>query len=142
VLATKIGARAGMDNLTPETIRRGAEVSLRRLQTDHIDLYYAHVDDPGTPLAETLGAFDELVRSGKVRYIAASNYTAGRLSEALEISAREGLAAYVALQAEYNLVPTGRRPQPGSARRAAPVPDASARRRRDRPAGPGQRSGI
>jgi aryl-alcohol dehydrogenase (NADP+) len=93
-----------MDNLAPETIRRGAEDSLRRLQTDHIDLYYAHVDDPGTPLAETLGAFDELVRSGKVRYIAASNYTAGRLSEALEISAREGLAAYIALQAEYNLV--------------------------------------
>lgn len=104
VIATKVGAQAGMDNLAPETIRRGAEDSLRRLQTDHIDLYYAHVDDPGTPLAETLGAFDELVRSGKVRYIAASNYTAGRLSEALEISAREGLAAYIALQAEYNLV--------------------------------------
>ncbi len=104
VIATKVGAQAGMDNLAPETIRRGAEDSLRRLQTDHIDLYYAHVDDPGTPLAETLGAFDELVRSGKVRYIAASNYTAGRLLEALEISAREGLAAYIALQAEYNLV--------------------------------------
>jgi aryl-alcohol dehydrogenase-like predicted oxidoreductase len=104
VIATKIGALPGMDNLAPETIRRGAEDSLRRLGTDHIDLYYAHVDDLGTPLAETLGAFDGLVRSGKVRYIAASNYTAGRLSEALETSEREGLAAYIALQAEYNLV--------------------------------------
>src|SRR4030095_7116212 len=81
VIATKVGAQAGMDNLAPETIRRGAEDSLRRLQTDHIALYYAHVDEPGAPLAETVGAFDELVRSGKVRYIAASNYTAGRLLE-------------------------------------------------------------
>ncbi|MFC4531724.1 aldo/keto reductase [Sphaerisporangium dianthi] len=104
VIATKVGALPGLDNLRPETIRQAAEDSLRRLGLDHIDLYYAHVDDPGTPLAETLGAFDELVRSGKVRHIAASNYTAARLSAALETSDREGLAAYVALQAEYNLV--------------------------------------
>ncbi|MFF4615473.1 aldo/keto reductase [Nonomuraea jabiensis] len=104
VIATKVGALPRLDNLRPETIRRAAEDSLRRLGLDHIDLYYAHVDDPGTPLAETLGAFDELVRSGKVRHIAASNYTAARLSAALETSDRGGLAAYVALQAEYNLV--------------------------------------
>ncbi|MGP3961790.1 aldo/keto reductase [Nonomuraea sp. 3N208] len=104
VIATKVGALPGLDNLAPQTIRRGAEDSLRRLGTDHIDLYYAHVDDPGTPLAETLGAFDALVRAGLVRHIAASNITANRLSAALEISARDGLAPYVALQAEYNLV--------------------------------------
>lgn len=104
VIATKVGALPGLDNLKPETIRRAAENSLRRLGTDHIDLYYAHVDDPGTALAETLAAFDDLVRSGKVRHIAASNYSAERLSAALETSKREGLAAYIALQAEYNLV--------------------------------------
>jgi aryl-alcohol dehydrogenase-like predicted oxidoreductase len=104
VIATKVGALPGLDNLKPETIRRGAEDSLRRLGIDHIDLYYAHVDDPGTPLAETLAAFDALVRSGTVRHIAASNYTADRLSAALATSQREGLAAYIALQAEYNLV--------------------------------------
>ncbi|MDP4502017.1 aldo/keto reductase [Nonomuraea turcica] len=104
VIATKVGALPGLDNLAPQTIRRGAEDSLRRLGTDHIDLYYAHVDDPGTPLAETLGAFDALVRAGLVRHIAASNITANRLSAAWEISARDGLAPYVALQAEYNLV--------------------------------------
>jgi aryl-alcohol dehydrogenase-like predicted oxidoreductase len=104
VIATKVGALPGLDNLAPETIRRAAEASLRRLGTDHIDLYYAHVDDPDTPLADTLAAFDALVRAGKVRYIAASNFTADRLTAALETSAGEGFAAYVALQAEYNLV--------------------------------------
>src|SRR5919197_3440842 len=104
VIATKVGALPGLDNLAPDTIRRAAEDSLRRLGTDHIDLYYAHVDDPSTPLAETLAAFDALVRAGTVRYIAASNFTADRLSESMETSAREGFAAYVALQAEYNLV--------------------------------------
>ncbi|MGW0807722.1 aldo/keto reductase [Nonomuraea sp. NPDC002799] len=104
VIATKVGALAGLDNLAPDTIRRGSEDSLRRLGVDHIDLYYAHVDDHGTPLAETLAAFDALVRAGKVRHIAASNFTADRLSASLETSAREGLTAYVALQTEYNLV--------------------------------------
>ncbi|WP_326632647.1 aldo/keto reductase [Nonomuraea fuscirosea] len=104
VIATKVGALPGLDDLAARTIRRGAEDSLRRLGIDHIDLYYAHVDDPSTPLAETLGAFDALVRAGLVRHIAASNITADRLSAALEISAREGLAPYVALQTEYNLV--------------------------------------
>jgi aryl-alcohol dehydrogenase-like predicted oxidoreductase len=104
VIATKVGALPGLDNLAPQTIRRAAEESLRRLGTDHIDLYYAHVDDPATPLAETLAAFDALVRAGTVRHIAASNFTADRLSESLQTSAREGFAAYIALQAEYNLV--------------------------------------
>jgi aryl-alcohol dehydrogenase-like predicted oxidoreductase len=104
VIGTKVGALPGLDNLAPQTIRRAAENSLRRLGTDHIDLYFAHVDDPATPLVETLAAFDALVRAGTVRYIAASNFTADRLTESLETSAREGFAAYVALQAEYNLV--------------------------------------
>ncbi|GAA2629465.1 aldo/keto reductase [Actinomadura fulvescens] len=104
VIATKVGALPGVDGLAPETIRRGVDDSLRRLGIEHIDLYYAHVDDPDTPVTQTLAAFDGLVRAGKVRHIAASNFTAGRLAESLDVSAREGLAAYVALQAEYNLV--------------------------------------
>ena len=78
--------------------------SLERLQSDYIDLYYAHADDPDTPLDETLGALDELVREGKVRHVAASNYSPPRLAEALEISDRQGLARYVALQPHYSLV--------------------------------------
>ena len=104
VVATKVGALPGLDDLAPRTIRRAVEDSLRRLGTDHIDLYFAHVDDPGTPVADTLAAFDALVRAGKVRYVAASNFTADRLAESLRTSEREGFAAYVALQAEYNLV--------------------------------------
>lgn len=104
VIATKVGALPGLDNLARPTIRRAAADSLRRLGTDHIDLYFAHVDDLGTPLAETLAAFDELVRAGMVRYIAASNFTADRLAESLRTSAQEGFAAYVAVQTEYNLV--------------------------------------
>lgn len=101
VIATKVGAMGG---LSAAAIARAADASLRRLRTDRIDLYYAHVDDEKTPLEETLGAFDELVRAGKVRHIAASNYTAPRLAEALETSDRDGLARYVALQPHYNLV--------------------------------------
>ncbi|WP_327583558.1 aldo/keto reductase [Nonomuraea sp. NBC_00507] len=104
VIATKIGAVPGMSNLAPGTIRRGVENSLRRLGTDHIDLYFAHMDDHATPIADTLAAFDALVRAGKVRHIAASNFTAERLAASLETSARNGLASYVALQTEYNLV--------------------------------------
>jgi aryl-alcohol dehydrogenase-like predicted oxidoreductase len=105
VVATKVGRLEGLKDLHADTIRRAAEDSLRRLQTDRIDLYYAHGDDnPEIPLEETLGAFDELVRAGKVRYIAASNYGVPRLNEALEVSRRDGLAEYVALQPHYNLV--------------------------------------
>jgi aryl-alcohol dehydrogenase-like predicted oxidoreductase len=104
VIATKVGKLAGREGLSRATIRAAAEDSLRRLKTDRIDLYWAHRDDGSTPLEETLGAFDELVRDGKVRHIGASNYTAPRLTEALEVSRREGLVRYVALQNEYNLM--------------------------------------
>lgn len=103
VVATKVGKLPGLTGLSAPTIREAAEASLRRLRTDRIDLYYAHEDDPKTALDETLRAFDELVRAGKVRYIAASNYSAARLREALDVSKREGLASYVALQPHYNL---------------------------------------
>jgi aryl-alcohol dehydrogenase-like predicted oxidoreductase len=104
VIATKVGKLAPLDNLSAKTIRTAAESSLRRLGTDHIDLYYAHADDPSIPLAETLGEFDALVRDGKVLHVAASNYTRPRLSEALALSKREGLARFEALQPHYNLV--------------------------------------
>jgi aryl-alcohol dehydrogenase-like predicted oxidoreductase len=104
VIATKVGSWERHPGLSAQNIREAAEDSLRRLRTDHIDLYYAHRDYDDVPLEETLGAFDELVRSGKVRYIGASNYTAARLAEALAVSDREGFARYVALQPHYNLV--------------------------------------
>jgi aryl-alcohol dehydrogenase (NADP+) len=105
IVATKVGRLPGKADLRAKTIRQAADNSLRRLQTDYIDLYYAHGDDdPDIPLEETLAAFDELVRAGKARYIAASNYEPPRLAEALAVSAQEGLASYVALQPQYNLV--------------------------------------
>ncbi|MEU6715316.1 aldo/keto reductase [Nonomuraea sp. NPDC046802] len=104
VLATKVGMLEGLRGLAPATIRTAVEDSLRRLRTDRIDLYWAHVDDQDTPLVESLAAFDALVREGKVRYVGASNYGAARLGEALKISDDEGLVRYVALQQPYNLV--------------------------------------
>lgn len=104
IIATKVGMHPKLSGLAPGTIRAAAEESLRRLQTDYIDLYYAHQDDENTPLEETLRAFDQLVRDGKIRYVAASNYSAARLQEALTTSDREGLVRYVALQQHYNLV--------------------------------------
>jgi aryl-alcohol dehydrogenase-like predicted oxidoreductase len=105
VIATKVGRLPGLADLRAATIHRAVENSLRRLQTDRIDLYYAHGDDDTSiPAAETLGAFDELVRAGKVRHIAASNYDASRLEEALAVSRDSGLSSYVALQPQYNLV--------------------------------------
>jgi aryl-alcohol dehydrogenase-like predicted oxidoreductase len=104
IIATKVGKLPGLDNLRAETIRKGADESLKRLGVETIDLYYAHFDDPDTPLAETLGAFGELIEAGKVRHIAASNYSGARLTEALEIAEREGLPRYVALQPHYNLM--------------------------------------
>ncbi|HZO35925.1 MAG TPA: aldo/keto reductase [Solirubrobacteraceae bacterium] len=101
VVATKVGNREG---LSPARVRAGAEASLRRLRTDHIDLYYAHRDDPDTPLEETLGAFDALVRDGLVREVGLSNYSAERLEQALAIVEREGYAPIAALQPHYNLV--------------------------------------
>lgn len=104
IIGTKVGMLEPLSGLSANTIPVAAEQSLGRLQTDRIDLYYAHKDDPKTPLEETLGAFDTLVREGKVRYIAASNYTAPRLAEALDVSKRRGFARFVALQPHYNLV--------------------------------------
>jgi aryl-alcohol dehydrogenase (NADP+) len=106
VIATKVGMGAAPErgNLKAATIRAAAEGSLKSLGVDHIDLYYAHRDDLGTPVEETLAAFDDLVREGKVAHIAASNYEAPRLAAALKISDTEGLARFVALQPNYNLV--------------------------------------
>jgi aryl-alcohol dehydrogenase-like predicted oxidoreductase len=105
VLATKVGGgRGAVRNLRAETIEREARASLERLQTDRIDLYYAHFDDEKTPLDETLHAFDELERAGKVRHTAVSNYSAKRLRDALETADRLGVRGYVALQTHYNLM--------------------------------------
>lgn len=104
VIATKVGKLEGFKDLRPETIKAAAEKSLQRLGVETIDLYYAHFDDQDTPLAETLGGFGELIEAGKVRYIAASNYSGARLAEALEIAERENLPRYVALQPHYNLM--------------------------------------
>ena len=104
VVATKASPGEKEQPLSAVEIRTACETSLRNLQTDWIDLYYAHYDDPKTPLEETLTAFDELVQAGKVRHIAASNYSAARLTEALDTSERLGVARYIALQPHYNLM--------------------------------------
>ncbi len=105
VLATKVGMEMGPDQkgLSRAYIFRAVERSLQRLQTDRIDLYQAHTDDDRTPLEETLGAFAELIRQGKVRAIGASNYTAPRLAAALWASKAAGLPRYECLQSLYNL---------------------------------------
>lgn len=105
ILATKVGLPMGpgMRGLSKSYIFRAVEESLRRLQTDYIDLYQSHRDDPETPLEETLQAYAELIRQGKVRAIGASNYDAARLSEALDIAERRGLPRYESLQPQYNL---------------------------------------
>ncbi|MFE9553569.1 aldo/keto reductase [Streptomyces sp. NPDC006703] len=104
VIATKVGAHPEYKGLSASTIKAAAEESLRRLGTDHIDLYYTHYDDPTVSVEEIITALDQLVRDGKVRAIAASNITPERLQEFLDFSDREGLAKYVALQPHYNLV--------------------------------------
>jgi aryl-alcohol dehydrogenase-like predicted oxidoreductase len=105
VVATKVGGGRGQfRNLRAETIEREAHASLERLQTDRIDLYYAHFDDEETPLEESLRAFDALVEAGTVRHIAASNYTPERLTAALELQREHGLAEFTVLQPHYNLV--------------------------------------
>jgi aryl-alcohol dehydrogenase-like predicted oxidoreductase len=108
VIATKVGMAEGVRGLSAETIGAAAAASLERLGTDRIDLYYAHQDDPETPLEETLGAFATLIAEGKVSYVGASNYDAERLEQALELGRQAGLASYVALQPHYNLVERGR----------------------------------
>ena len=107
VVATKVGKMPGLGGLAPATIRRAAEDSLARLGSDRIDLYYAHLDDEDTPLEDTLAAFGELIDEGKVRCIAASNYGAPRLAEALAVARANDLPEYVAVQPHYNLVHRG-----------------------------------
>jgi aryl-alcohol dehydrogenase-like predicted oxidoreductase len=105
ILATKVGWLMPPDRkgLSRNNIARAVEDSLRRLQTNYIDLYQAHVDDADTPLEETLGAFGDLIRQGKVRAIGASNYSAARLTQALDLADRQGLPRYETLQPLYNL---------------------------------------
>jgi aryl-alcohol dehydrogenase-like predicted oxidoreductase len=107
VVATKVSQHPEFQGLSAENIRAAADASLARLQTDHIDLYYAHKDDPSVPLAETVGALSELVDAGKVRYIAISNYSAERVEEWLRVAKADGLHRAVALQPLYNLVERG-----------------------------------
>jgi aryl-alcohol dehydrogenase-like predicted oxidoreductase len=104
VIATKVSQHPQFQGLSGANIKAAADASLKRLGTDHIDLYYTHFDQPDVPVEEIIGALDELVQAGKVRHIAASNITAARLQESLDLSDREGLARYVALQPHYNLV--------------------------------------
>ena len=106
VLATKVGKPMGDQDkgLSKAYIERAVEASLRRLQTDVIDLYQSHDDDEATPLEETMAAFADLIRAGKVRAIGASNFTAPRLAAAIETTERLGLPRYESLQPLYNLV--------------------------------------
>lgn len=107
VIATKCGSSMNANdpskNLSKQYIIKAAEDSLKRLQIDHIDLYQSHYDDPNTPVQETLEAYEQLIKQGKVRAIGASNFSPERLKESLDTSANLGLPAYVSLQPEYNL---------------------------------------
>lgn len=107
VIATKVGSSMqpndSKKNLSKDYIIKAAEDSLRRLQTDHIDLYQSHYDDKDTPVQETLEAYQQLIKDGKVRYIGASNFSPDRLAESLQVSKEQGFPAYISLQPEYNL---------------------------------------
>jgi aryl-alcohol dehydrogenase-like predicted oxidoreductase len=104
IIATKVFSHPQFRGLSPKNVLAAADASLARLRTDHIDLYYAHRDDPDVPVAEAAGAFHELQVAGKIRYVGLSNYTAPRLREWLAVAAAEGFAPPVALQPHYNLV--------------------------------------
>ena len=104
VIATKVAKLSTRPGLSAPNIKAAVEDSLRALQTDYIDIYYAHEDDQTVPLTETLSAFTDLINEGKVRYIAASNYTGARLQEALDTSDANGLAKYTGIQNLYNLL--------------------------------------
>lgn len=105
IIATKGGKEMGpgKKGLSKSYIQSAVEASLRRLQTDYIDLYQSHTDDPETPIEETLEAYEELIKQGKIRAIGASNYSADRISKALQISRKQGLPSYQSLQPLYNL---------------------------------------
>ena len=106
LLATKVGweLEGGRKGLSRGHIRHSIEESLRRLQTDYIDLYFSHIDDPRVPLEETLSTYEELIREGKIRFIGASNYGGERLSEAIKFSEENHIARYDVVQPLYNLI--------------------------------------
>jgi aryl-alcohol dehydrogenase-like predicted oxidoreductase len=104
IIATKVSKLDTRPGLKAANIKAACDESLKRLKSDYIDIYYAHQDDLDTPIEESLGAFDELIKAGKVRYIAASNFTPGRLQESLDISKANGLSSYIASQDQYNLM--------------------------------------
>ena len=104
VIATKVSKMDTRPGLSAKNIFAACEESLNRLQTDYIDLYYSHEDDTSVSLEETLGAYAQLIAEGKVRYIAASNFTPARLRESIKFSNDNNLPAYVAVQELYNLV--------------------------------------
>lgn len=103
VLMTKVGMLESRKGLAADNIVRAVEDSMKRLGTDYIDVYFAHIDDDAVPLEETLGAFDKLVKAGKVRTLGASNYSAARLRQALDVSQAQGLTRYDVVQPLYNL---------------------------------------
>ena len=107
VIATKVGKHPAFPGLGAANIRRAAEASLRRLQTDRIDLYFPHYDDQSVPVEEAASAFSQLVDAGKIRYIGLSNYSGARVTEWLNVAAENGLHRPVALQPHYNLVERG-----------------------------------
>ena len=104
IISTKVSKLETRPGLKAANIKAACDESLKRLKSDYIDLYYAHQDDLDTPIEESLGAFDELIKAGKVRYVAASNFTPERLQESLDISKANGLSSYIASQDQYNLL--------------------------------------
>lgn len=105
IIATKCGSKMpNGEGLSRAWIHKAVEDSLRRLQTDYIDLYQSHIDDPNTPLEETVEAFNDLVRMGKVRALGCSNYSGARLQQALDVSTQHAIARYECIQPKYNLV--------------------------------------
>jgi aryl-alcohol dehydrogenase-like predicted oxidoreductase len=104
IIATKVGKLDTKPGLSPSNVISACEDSLKRLGSDYIDIYYSHQDDLDTPIEQSLGAYDSLIKAGKVRYIAASNFTPERLQESLDISKELNLASYIASQDQYNLM--------------------------------------
>ncbi len=104
VIATKVAKLQTRPGLRPENVIAACNDSLKRLQTDHIDIYYSHHDDKDVPITETLGAYQTLINEGKIRYIGASQHTGARLQEALDIAEKENLPKYICLQNQYNLM--------------------------------------
>ncbi len=104
VIGTKVSQHPAFRGLAAANVRGAADASLQRLRTDYIDVYYAHFDDPGVPLEETIEAFDALRTAGKIREVGVSNYSPERLQEWIDIATRRGFALPVALQPHYNLV--------------------------------------